>query len=61
MVEIIWLVLKDNYDDDNIDNISSLDEDDDFVDRQRMEVLRNNDKFMKELQKKYEEIKKAKI
>ncbi len=33
----------------------------DFVNAQRTEILKNNDKFMKEVKKKYEDIRKAKI
>jgi hypothetical protein len=33
----------------------------DFVNSQRTEILKNNDKFMKEVKKKHEDIRKAKM
>lgn len=40
---------------------TNIEDEQDFINNQRSEIIKNNDKFMKELRKKQEDIKKAKI
>lgn len=40
---------------------TNIDDEQDFINNQHSEIIKNNDKFMKEVRKKHEDIKKAKL
>jgi len=44
-----------------VHNFLYLDEEEDVISTQRIEILKQNEKFMKELKRKMDEIKKARI